>query len=64
VVNPPRTVIIDSAGTILLSHEGYEPGTENIYEAKIREMLSLPALDVVVPESIEPKETIPCGECK
>jgi cytochrome c biogenesis protein CcmG/thiol:disulfide interchange protein DsbE len=64
VVNPPRTIIIDKAGNIVLSHEGYVPGTENIYEAKIREMLALPALETGVPETTEPKETTPCGECK
>jgi len=64
VVNPPRTIIIDKAGNIMLSHEGYVPGTENIYETKIREILSLPALETTAPESTEPKETTPCGECK
>lgn len=45
VVNPPRTIIIDKTGNIVLSHDGYEPGTEKIYEAKIREMLGLTAAE-------------------
>ncbi len=65
VVNPPRTFILDKTGEIIMSHEGYEPGTEKLYEAKIREMLSLPALEESAPESAAPAEgSIPCGECK
>jgi peroxiredoxin len=64
VVNPPRTIIIDKTGIIMLSHEGYEPGTENIYETKIREMLSLPALEGSLTEPAKTGETIPCSECK
>jgi peroxiredoxin len=41
VVNPPRTFILDKTGEIVFSHDGYETGTEKLYEAKIRELLSL-----------------------
>lgn len=41
VINPPYTIILDSNGEIVLMHEGYETGTENKYEEKIRELLKL-----------------------
>lgn len=75
VVNPPRTFIMDKTGEILMSHDGYEPGTEKKYEAKIREMLSLPieenaAEPAPTSEPVEPAsppapvDATPCGGCK
>jgi cytochrome c biogenesis protein CcmG, thiol:disulfide interchange protein DsbE len=64
VVNPPRTLILDKTGEIVMSHDGYEPGAENAYEAKIRELLSLPALDEVkevIPTPLAPES---CGQCQ
>jgi cytochrome c biogenesis protein CcmG/thiol:disulfide interchange protein DsbE len=62
VVNPPRTIIVDKAGEIVLSHDGYEPGTEKIYEAKIRELLNLPAEELKVDE-IKTDGNTECGTC-
>lgn len=39
VVNPPHSFIIDSAGEIVYSHVGFEPGTEAQYEQHIRHLL-------------------------
>jgi peroxiredoxin len=68
VVNPPRTIIMDKTGEVVLSHDGYEPGTEKVYEAKIRAMLNLPAEDIKTEEiKTEGKtecETCPAGEAK
>ena len=68
VLNPPRTFILDKSGEIVLAHDGYEPGTEKIYEVKTRELLSLPEEDTSKPETKETPEPcnqgiIPCGGC-
>ncbi len=56
VVNPPHTFILDREGNIVFSHEGYEAGAEEKYEAKIRELLNLPE-----PETVKPAaEKEPC----
>jgi thiol-disulfide isomerase/thioredoxin len=62
VVNPPRTIIMDKKGEIVLSHDGYEPGTEKVYEAKIREMLNLPAEEIKVDE-IKTDGKTECESC-
>jgi cytochrome c biogenesis protein CcmG/thiol:disulfide interchange protein DsbE len=61
LVNPPLTVIFDKDGEIVLTHEGYEPGTEKIYEAKIRSMLNLPE-EVQMPE-VKPDTKTECETC-
>ena len=68
MVNPPRTLILDNQGNIVLSHDGYEAGVEKVYENKIRSMLNLPEL---MDESAKPDSTgqactpgMKCGECK
>ncbi|MBM4398784.1 MAG: TlpA family protein disulfide reductase [Candidatus Cloacimonetes bacterium] len=53
VVNPPRTYIIDKTGEIVLIHDGYEPGTEKIYEEKIREMIYFPGSETIEPDKTE-----------
>ena len=60
VTNPPRTIILDKTGEVVLSHDGYEAGTESIYEGKIRELLKLPALESAMPDCGSP---VPCSEC-
>jgi hypothetical protein len=47
-----------------MSHDGYEPGAENAYEAKIRELLSLPALDEVKEVIPTPSAPESCGQCQ
>jgi cytochrome c biogenesis protein CcmG/thiol:disulfide interchange protein DsbE len=76
VVNPPNTFILDKTGEIVLSHEGYEPGTEKEYEATIRELLSLPeqGMEEEQSEQLQEQETVkpvpetdcqtPCGGCE
>jgi len=76
VVNPPYTLILDKEGNIALSHEGYEAGAEAIYEAKIRELLSLTEPEMEIPVEEEKAEIpvgeavpiesghVPCGGCK
>lgn len=61
VVNPPRTFIMDKTGEIVLSHDGYELGTEKIYEAKIRELLNLTDIEEVVPKV---PDCVECGGCE
>jgi peroxiredoxin len=62
VINPPRTIILDKTGSIIMSHDGYEPGTEKIYEAKIRELLGMPAeQSSACPEDSDNEA---CGACK
>jgi len=62
VVNPPRTFILDKTGLIVYSHDGYEAGTENVYEAKIKELLSIPETEPVIQESINPEPEKPVIE--
>jgi len=65
VVNPPRTLILDKTGTIVFEHEGYEAGTEKTYEAKIRELLSLPPVaEEAIPYPCPEGKTHPCGGCQ
>jgi len=69
VVNPPRTLILDKTGEIVLTHEGYEHGTEKLYEQKIREMLSLPSEEPSETEENQKNEgkhdkKHPCGGCE
>ena len=39
----PYTLLIDRDGTIAYTHEGYSPGDEITLEAKIKELLAVPA---------------------
>jgi len=60
VVNPPCAFILDKKGEIVLLHEGYEAGTEKIYEAKIRELMGLPKEEEIKHEC---GRTEPCEKC-
>jgi len=75
VVNPPHTFILNKEGYIVYSHEGYEPGVEAYYEAKILELIQPQERETVeeevIPDNLEPeaeKEEIkghtPCGGCQ
>jgi len=44
VTTVPHTFILDKEGNIAYTHTGFEPGNELEYAAKIRELLSLPAV--------------------
>jgi cytochrome c biogenesis protein CcmG, thiol:disulfide interchange protein DsbE len=61
VVNPPRTLILNKTGEIVFSHDGYEAGTEKIYEVKIRELLNLPPEEEKVEDKVE-ESVLPCGQ--
>lgn len=58
VSNPPYTLILNPEGEIIYTHNGFEPGTELLYEKQIREILGLKAESE---DCANDKEH--CGDC-